>query len=110
MSKAGHASKKMPVARDVRIHQMDAKDAAESEALTASVAAPGLVTVIGFDKGDVLFRSDKANVIQIRDAAGKISTLFVRVRRNLWGMVRRGDDDWDECLAMYGSSDNPPKN
>ena len=77
----------------------------EGAEIASSKSAPCMVTVTGFDRNDVLFRSDKANVIQIRNKSGEISVLFVRLAGEVWGYSRRGDDDWNENLAIYGIKD-----
>lgn len=79
--------------------------AMEGAAIASSISAPCTVTVMGFDRKDVLFRSDKANVIQVRNGAGEISALLVRLKGEIWGFSRRGDEDWNEVLAIYGNKD-----
>ena len=79
----------------------------EGAVIAASKAAPCTVTVAGFDRNDVLFRTDKANVIQVRNKSGEISALLVRLTGEVWGFSRRGDDDWNEVLAIYGIKDEP---
>ena len=72
---------------------------------SASRAASGLVTVMGFDKNDVLFRSDKVGTVQWRDSKGKIVALLIRLKPDIWGFSCVGDDDWDQMLEMYGNPD-----
>lgn len=72
----------------------------------SSKAAGCLVTVMGFDKSDVLFRSDKVGTVQWRGSDGRIVALLVRLRPDIWGFSRKGDDDWDEVLKIYGCPDS----
>ena len=64
-----------------------------------------LVTVMGFDRKDILFSSKQATVIQVRDSAGEIVALFVRLRNDVFGYSRKGDRDWEENLKIYGNPD-----
>ena len=73
--------------------------------LSSSVSGSGLVTVMGFDRKDVLFRSDSVGAVQWRDSNGKIVALLVRLKPDMWGFSNRGDDDWEEVLEMYGNPD-----
>ena len=68
-------------------------------------APPNTVTVTGFSREEVLFRSDKANAIQIRDDNGYIFALFVQIKKGAWGFSTRGDPDWEENLKLYGNND-----
>ena len=77
----------------------------EGAEIASSKSAPCTVTVLGFDQNDILFRSDKANVIQVRNRAGEIAILLVRMHGEVWGYSRRGDEDWNEVLAIYGNKD-----
>ena len=79
-------------------------DAAESS-VADSKASPNLVTVMGFGNKDVLFRSDEVGVVQWRDSSGEIVALLVRLKPDIWGFSRRGDDDWKENLDLYGNPD-----
>ena len=65
----------------------------------------GLVTITGFDKTDVLFRSDGVGLIQIRDADGDLVALFIRKNRLLWLFCARGDPDWDETVRLFANPD-----
>jgi hypothetical protein len=96
----------MPTARDVTVPTKPLHDdrAAGAE-LVASVSKPELVTVMGFGKDDVLFRTTEANVIQVRDSNGAIAAMLVRLKPGIWGFSRRGDPDWQEVLGIYGSKD-----
>ena len=71
-----------------------------------SKAAPNLVTVLGFDQKDVLFRSDKVGCVQWRDADGKIVAMLISLKPNVWGFAQRGEEDWPQVLARYGNSDS----
>ena len=71
-----------------------------------SKAAPNLVTVLGFDQKDVLFRSDKVGCVQWRDADGKIVAMLISLKQNVWGFAQRGEEDWPQVLARYGNSDS----
>ena len=93
----------MPVIRDVSVHNTE-PDVDETSAV-GSKAASGLVTVMGFDKNDVLFRSDEVGTVQWRDSSGEIVALLVRLRPDIWGFSRRGEDDWEEVLKIYGNPD-----
>lgn len=100
---------RMPVARDIRVHSGDSitpsRDAVLGAELASSTSSPELVTVTGFGKNDVLFRSDKANCIQVRDGSGMILALLIRLKPGIWGFSKRGDKDWNEVLAIYGNPD-----
>lgn len=80
-------------------------DPAGVPSTSSSKGPPGLVTVMGFDKDDVLFRSDQARTVQWRDAEGKIAALLVKLRPEVWGFSRVGDDDWKEVVEIYGNPD-----
>lgn len=95
-------ARKMPIAIDLAVPVVKA-DSGPSP--VGSKATPGLVTVMGFGKDDVLFRSDQARVVQWRDGDGEIMALLVRLRPNVWGFSRSGDDDWNEVLEIYGNPD-----
>ena len=95
-------SREMPVARDVSVRPR-AKE--QDKSPVSSVSNPGLVTVLGFDKKDVLFRSDKAGTVQLRDGHGAIAALLVKIKPDVWGFSRRGDDDWEEVVRIYGNPD-----
>lgn len=71
----------------------------------ASRAAPGMVTVMGFDRNDVLFRSNSVGSVQWRNSEGKIVALLMRIKPDAWGFSCRGDDDWEQMLALYGNPD-----
>lgn len=71
-----------------------------------SKAAPNLVTVLGFDKNDVLFRSDKVGCVQWRDAEGKIVAMLISLKPNVWGFSQRGEEDWPQVLERYGNPDS----
>ena len=94
---------KLPVLRDVTVPKAAAPDMEPSP--VSSKAAAGLVTVMGFDKNDVLFRSDQVGTVQWRDSNGEITALLVRLRPDVWGFSRSGDDDWEEVLKIYGNPD-----
>ena len=65
----------------------------------------GAVAVMGFDKNDVLFRSNDAGTVQWRDSSGEIVALLVRLRPDIWGFSKKGDDDWEEVLRIHGNPD-----
>ena len=69
------------------------------------VTTPNMVTVMGFDKSDVLFRSDQVGTVQWCDGEGAVVALLVRIKPDIWGFSRRGDDDWPEVLRIYGNAD-----
>lgn len=106
-------SLRMPKVRDIRVHgaaatipeQLSAPNAVSGDEIVSSHSQPDLVTVLGFGKDDVLFRTTKANVIQLRDGGGAISAMLVRMKPGVWGFTRRGDPDWLENLGLYGNSD-----
>lgn len=108
-------SLRMPQARDIRVAGMGSlpsmpgvdptKDAIAGAEISASRSSPELVTVMGFGKNDVLFRSDKANSIQVRDGAGAIVCMLIRIKPGIWGFSKRGDRDWTEVLGIYGNDD-----
>ena len=70
-----------------------------------SKSTPNLVTVLGFDRNDVLFRSDEVGCVQWRDSEGKIVALLINLKPNIWGFSQRGDDDWTQVLEKYGNPD-----
>lgn len=80
-------------------------DAEGKTGLGGQKSTPALVTVMGFDKSDVLFRSSQVGTVQWRDSSGKIVALLVRLKPDIWGFSRAGDDDWDEVLKIYGNPD-----
>ncbi len=102
--------RKMPIAGDVRIHRdPPAENQVKKEPTTAevveSVSMPSLVTVMGFDKHDVLFRSDEVGCVQWRDSNGKIVALLARIKPHIWGFSKHCDADWNEVIAQYGNPD-----
>lgn len=108
-------SLRMPQARDIRVAGRGSmpsmpgvdptKDAIDGADISASRSSPELVTIMGFGKNDVLFRSDKANTIQVRDGNGAIVCMLIRVKPGIWGFSKRGDPDWIENLGIYGNND-----
>lgn len=93
----------MPAQRDVRVKpKIDPDDRTQ---VSESVAKPCLVTVMGFDSRDVLFKSDKVGAVQWRDSDGLIVAMLVKMKPDVWGFSRRGDYDWEENLRIYGNSD-----
>ena len=96
---------KMPVSRDVEVKRN--KSSEHVPDVVSSKSTPSLVTVMGFNKDDVLFRSDKVGTVQWRDSDGAIVALLVRMKPDVWGFSRRGDYDWEEVLAIYGNPDCP---
>lgn len=97
----------MPKGRDIRVLHPEPShaDAVAGAEVAASVATPEMVTVMGFGKDDVLFRTSNANVIQVRDGNGNIAVMLVRLKPGIWGFSRRGDPDWEENLGLYGNED-----
>lgn len=95
---------RMPVSRDISVKK-EAKPQDEGHAIASSKASPGLVTVMGFDKSDVLFRSNDVGTVQWRDSKGDIVAILVRLRPDIWGFSKRGDEDWEANLAIYGNPD-----
>ena len=65
----------------------------------------GVVTVMGFDKNDVLFRSSDVGTVQWRGKTGEIVAILVRLRPDVWGFSRKGDEDWEEVLKIHGNPD-----
>lgn len=61
------------------------------------------VTVSGFDSKDVLFSSSRVGSVQWRDSKGDIVAMLVRLKPDVWGFSKRGDDDWAEVLKLYGN-------
>lgn len=108
-------SLRMPQARDIRVSGRGympslpgvdtTKDAIAGADISASRSYPELVTVMGFGKNDVLFRSSEVNVVQVRDGAGVISAMLIRLKPGIWAFSRRGDPDWTEVLGIYGNGD-----
>lgn len=105
------SGKRMPISRDTRVNGPSGLVGASptpqenGAEVASSKAAPCLVTVMGFGGRDVLFRSDKANIVQWRDSNGEVVALLVRLKPDIWGFSRRGDDDWEEVLSLYGNRD-----
>ena len=100
----------MPVGRDVRVAKAEADESpsAASEPGTGDSEKPNfseLVTVMGFDSKDVLFKSNKVGVVQWRDRNGEIVALLIRMKPDMWGFSRRGEKDWLPNLEMYGNQD-----
>ena len=77
------------------------------DGVSESKSGKNMVTVMGFDKNDVLFRSEEVGTVQWRDSDGMIVGLLVRLRPDIWGFSHRGDDDWEENLKIYGNPDCP---
>ena len=95
---------KMPISRDISVKR-PAVSGDDGPSVLESKAAPSLVTVMGFDKNDVLFRSNEVGTVQWRDSNGEIVALLVRLKPDVWGYSRRGDWDWQANLEMYGNPD-----
>lgn len=102
----------MPVARDVRVCK-DGKGVSSSipnavpdKVVDIHESAPdpsNLVTVMGFDRKDVLFRSNDVGAIQWRDSNGEVVAMLIRINTDVWGFSCRGDDDWPQMFEKYGS-------
>lgn len=95
---------KLPPGRDVSVKPPAVRQD-EGPSVPDSRSHPSLVTVMGFDRKDVLFRSDEVGAVQWRDSNGLIVALLVRLKPDIWGFSRRGDDDWEEVLGIYGNPD-----
>lgn len=78
--------------------------------MTADNSGPSrlsnLVTVMGFDKKDILFASDQVGTVQWRNPKGEIVALLIRLRPDVWGFSKKDDEDWDEVLRLHGNPDN----
>lgn len=95
---------RFPIARDVSAQEPEAPAVVRSAAPSKSSA--GLVTVMGFDKNDVLLSSDKVGTVQWRGSDGSVVALLVRMKPGMWGFSRKGDSDWEENLKIFGNSDS----
>ena len=101
-------NKKFPESRDIRVKRTDSAPPDEKagiNGLKTGSGSPGLVTVTGFGKDDVILRTNKANVIQVRGSDGNIAAMLIRIKPNIWGFSKAGDEDWGEILSLYGVSD-----
>ena len=95
---------KMPIARDVRVDKTEPKGTETAKAEKADNKV-NLVTVMGFGKDDVIFKSDDVGCVQWRDSNGEIVALLARLKPDIWGFSRRGDADWSDVLSQYGNPD-----
>lgn len=102
----------MPVERDVRVRKdgtgvpASVPNAVPDKGADVHEAAPdpsNLVTVMGFDRKDVLFRSNGVGAIQWRDSNGEVVAMLIRMKPDQWGFSCRGDEDWPQMFEMYGS-------
>jgi hypothetical protein len=94
----------MPKARDTIVRtgaQVEPPPPSETK------SKPCMVTVLGFDNKDVLFRSDEVGAVQWRDSAGRLVAILARLKPDIWGFSMRGDDDWTEVSRIYGNADAP---
>jgi hypothetical protein len=101
----------MPIRRDVRVRKVGV-DASAPVPNTVSdkgadihETAPdlsNLVTVMGFDNKDVLFRSNSVGAIQWRNSNGEVVAMLVKMKPDVWGFSCSGDDDWPQMFEMYG--------
>ena len=98
---------KMPVARDVRVDKTEPKEAEDvkAEKVEKVESKANLVTVMGFSRDDVIFKSDNVGCVQWRDSNGEIVALLARLKPDIWGFSRRGDADWSEVVTQYGNPD-----
>ena len=102
----------MPVGRDVRVRK---DGTGVSAPVPNSVPAKGaeihesdpdpsnLVTVMGFDRKDVLFRSKCVGAVQWRNSNGEVVAILIRMKPDVWGFSCIGDDDWPLMFEKYGS-------
>lgn len=106
----------MPIGRDVRVRKdgtgvsASVPNAMPDKVADVHEAAQGpsnLVTVMGFDRKDVLFKSDSVGAVQWRDSNGDIVAILIRLKPDIWGFSMRGDDDFEQILEKYGSEDLP---
>jgi hypothetical protein len=97
----------LPIGRDVRVGSPKADESPSSDTFPEEEKPnlSGLVTVTGFDSHDVLFRSNDVGTVQWRDSNGEVVALLVRLKPDIWGFSRRGDEDWEQVLERYGSQD-----
>lgn len=97
----------MPIGRDVRVgnRQDDGGDPKKRSDGDVKANLSGLVTVMGFDRNDVLFRSDSVGAVQWRDSHGDIVAILIRLKPDIWGFSMRSDDDFEQILEKYGSED-----
>jgi hypothetical protein len=50
-----------------------------------------------------LLETDEAFIVEIRDAFGDLMALLVRIfAEDTWGLVTKGDPDWEITLIKYG--------
>lgn len=96
-------NKKMPIVRDVVV-KSNAEDKPMTEAEEDNPLS-NLMTITGFDKDDVIFRTRSAKVLQWRDADGELMAMLIRINSKLWGLCMRGDDDWDQMVAQVAHDD-----
>lgn len=95
--------KGMPIVRDVTVRPP--KKEQEGVERQKSNPLAGLMTVTGFDKNDVLFRSNAAKVLQWRDGDGDLIAMLIRINSKLWGLCMNGDDDWEQMVRLYAHDD-----
>lgn len=95
--------KSMPISRDVRVHAHCADDTAQSEPLAAHLPSDAnAVKVMGFDRNDILFISSSVGTVQWHDSAGRPVAMLVRLKPDIWGFSKLGDEDWPQVLDQYG--------
>lgn len=106
----------MPIGRDVRVRKdgtgvsASVPNALPDKVADVHEAAPdpsNLVTVMGFDRKDVLFRSNCVGAIQWRNSDGEVVAMLIKMKPDAWGFSCRGDDDWPQMFEKYGSEDLP---
>lgn len=93
----------MPIVRDVTVKKPK-EEAKVGEEKPNPLA--GLMTVTGFDKNDVLFRSNTAKVLQWRDGDGDLIAMLIRINKRFWGLCMNGDDDWQQMVELYAHDDS----
>jgi len=70
----------------------------------APPSAEGGVMVLGLGPSDVLLDSPDASAVIVRGRDGEPSAILARLRKDIWGFSKRGDDDWDEVVSIYCGS------
>ena len=68
---------------------------------------PGTIRVLASVLKPPLLETDKANIVEFRDAYGDLNAIYSRVSADMWMFVTRNDPDWESNLIRLGYMDSP---
>lgn len=68
---------------------------------------PGTIRVLAGVLQPPLLETDRATIVEFRDAYGDLNAVYSRVGPDLWMFVTKKDPDWESNLIRLGYMDSP---